>query len=64
MYETKTEADHLKHCQPGNGYAALPAHGGRLLTMNQACLGATLSAFWSLGAGGLTTVKFANLLAL
>jgi hypothetical protein len=55
--------DLLKYRQPGTGQAAFNAHTGSLLAVGGSGLGATLSAFWSLGACGLATMEPAFALA-
>jgi hypothetical protein len=54
--EPKRMTGPLKHRQPGTGKAALLAHTGCFLTMDEACLSATLSAFSSPWAGRFATV--------
>jgi hypothetical protein len=51
VHEPKRVTGHLQHCQPGTGKAALFAHTGRFLTVNEASLRTALSAFWGPWAG-------------
>jgi hypothetical protein len=64
VHEPKRVTGHLQHCQPGTGKAALFADTGRFLTMDKACLSATLSAFSSPWAGRFTTVHPTDLIPL
>ena len=63
MHETQRVTDQFQHRKPGAGKAAILAHTGRLLSVKESSLGATLSAFWSPWTSRLATVQFAHLLA-
>lgn len=49
-HQSEAKADGFQHRQPGACYAALKAHAGCLSAVGGPSLGATLSAFWRLGA--------------
>jgi hypothetical protein len=63
LHKVQSVAHHLKHCQAGTGKAALLAKIGRFLTMDEACLGATLPAFCCLRASTVAAMQLADPLA-